>query len=255
MSQTAQNIDLREVAKFEELASRWWDPHSEFKPLHDINPLRLGYIEGRMRASIESHIAAATSNHPPLAGKRVVDVGCGGGILAESMALRGAAVMGIDAGAAPLAVARMHLLESGAEVDYRQITAEQLADQQPATFDVVTCMEMLEHVPDPASVVAACARLVKPGGQVFFSTLNRTPKAYVLAIVGAEYLLNLLPKGTHDYGKFIRPSELASWTRPAGLTLHDLTGMTYNPLTRTYSLGNDIDVNYLAHCSRERTGA
>lgn len=235
MNQTAQNIDPREVAKFEELASRWWDPHSEFKPLHDINPLRLGYI----------------NSHAPLAGKRVVDVGCGGGILAESMALRGAAVIGIDAGAAPLAVARLHLLESGAEVDYRQITAEQLADQQPATFDVVTCMEMLEHVPDPASVVAACARLVKPGGQVFFSTLNRTPKAYLLAIVGAEYLLNMLPKGTHDYGKFIRPSELANWMRAAGLTLHDLTGMTYNPLTRTYSLGNDIDVNYLAHCSRE----
>lgn len=239
MSQTAQNIDPREVAKFEELASRWWDPHSEFKPLHDINPLRLHYIDSR-----------AT-----LAGKRVVDVGCGGGILTESMALRGAAVMGIDAGAAPLTVARLHLLESGTEVDYRQITTEQLADQQPAAFDVVTCMEMLEHVPDPASVVAACARLVKPGGQVFFSTLNRTPKAYLLAIVGAEYLLNMLPKGTHDYGKFIRPSELAHWMREAGLTLHDLTGMTYNPLTRTYSLGNDIDVNYLAHCSRELTGA
>ncbi len=239
MNQTTQNIDPREVAKFEELASRWWDPHSEFKPLHDINPLRLSYI----------------NSHAPLAGKRVVDVGCGGGILTESMALRGAAVIGIDAGAAPLAVARLHLLESGAEVDYRQITAEQLADQQPAAFDVVTCMEMLEHVPDPASVVAACMRLVKPGGHVFFSTLNRTPKAYLLAIVGAEYLLNMLPKGTHDYSKFIRPSELANWMRAAELTLHDLTGMTYNPLTRTYSLGNDIDVNYLAHCSRERTDA
>ncbi len=249
MSQTAQNIDPREVAKFEELASRWWDPHSEFKPLHDINPLRLGYIESRMLATIDSR--------SPLAGRRVVDVGCGGGILAESMALRGAAVTGIDAGAAPLSVARLHLLESGAEVDYRQITAEQLADQQPAAFDIVTCMEMLEHVPDPASVVEACARLVKPGGHVFFSTLNRTPKAYLLAIIGAEYLLQLLPKGTHDYGKFIRPSELANWARPAGLELRDLTGMTYNPLTRTYSLGNalsnDIDVNYLAHCSREYT--
>lgn len=239
MSQTAQNIDPREVAKFEELASRWWDPRSEFKPLHDINPLRLHYINSR--ASV--------------AGKRVVDVGCGGGILAESMALCGAAVIGIDAGAAPLAVARLHLLESGAEVDYRQITAEQLADQQPGTFDIVTCMEMLEHVPDPGSVVAACARLAKPGGQVFFSTLNRTPKAYLLAIIGAEYLLNMLPKGTHDYSKFIRPSELANWARPTGLTLHDLTGMTYNPLARTYALGNDIDVNYLAHCSRERTNA
>ena len=255
MNQTAQNIDPREVAKFEELASRWWDPHSEFKPLHDINPLRLGYIESRMLAAIESHVRAGIDSHAPLAGKRIVDVGCGGGILAESMALRGASVMGIDAGAAPLSVARLHLLESGAEVDYRQITAEQLVEQQPAAFDIVTCMEMLEHVPDPASVVAACARLVKPGGHVFFSTLNRTAKAYLLAIVGAEYLLNMLPKGTHDYGKFIRPSELANWVRPAGLTLHDLTGMTYNPLTRTYSLGSDIDVNYLAHCSREHTGA
>ena len=233
MSQTAQNIDPREVAKFEELASRWWDPHSEFKPLHDINPLRLHYIDSRAS----------------LAGKRVVDVGCGGGILAESMALRGASVTGIDAGAAPLSVARLHLLESGAEVDYRQITAEQLADQQPTSFDIVTCMEMLEHVPDPASVVAACARLVKPGGQAFFSTINRTPKAYLLAILGAEYLLQLLPKGTHDYGKFIRPSELARWARATGLEVRDLTGMTYNPLTRTYSLGNDIDVNYLAWCT------
>lgn len=239
MNQTTHNIDRREVAKFEALSSRWWDPHSEFKPLHDINPLRLHYID----------------SHAPLAGKRVVDVGCGGGILAEGMALRGASVVGIDAGAAPLSVARLHLLESGAEVDYRQITAEALADQQPAGFDIVTCMEMLEHVPDPASVIAACARLVKPGGQVFFSTLNRTPKAYLLAIIGAEYLLNMLPKGTHDYGKFIRPSELANWARPAGLDVRDLTGMTYNPLTRTYSLGNDVDVNYLAWCTQEHPSA
>lgn len=259
MSQTTQNIDPREVAKFEELASRWWDPHSEFKPLHDINPLRLHYIESRILEGTESHLRVVGTDHipirSPLAGKRVIDVGCGGGILAESMALRGAAVIGIDAGAAPLAVARLHLLESGAEVDYRQITAEQFADQEPAAFDIVTCMEMLEHVPNPASVVAACARLVKPGGQVFFSTINRTPKAYLLAIIGAEYLLQLLPKGTHDYGKFIRPSELASWTRPASLTLRDLTGMTYNPLARTYSLGNDINVNYLAWCTSECTPA
>lgn len=235
MIQTTQNIDPREIAKFEEPASRWWDPRSEFKPLHDINPLRLDYIDGRAH----------------LAGKRIVDVGCGGGILSESMALRGASVVGIDAGAAPLSVARLHLLESGAEVDYRQLTAEQLAQQQPASFDVVTCMEMLEHVPDPASVVSACARLVKPGGHVFFSTLNRTPKAYLFAIIGAEYLLKMLPTGTHDYSKFIRPSELAEWMRPAGLHLRELTGMTYNPLNRHYALETDIDVNYLAWCVRD----
>lgn len=235
MMHTAQNIDAREVAKFEQLASRWWDPHGEFKPLHDINPLRLAYIDQRA----------------PLTGKRVVDVGCGGGILAESMALKGAAVTGIDAGNAPLSVARLHLLESGASVDYRQITAEQLAEEQPGGYDIVTCMEMLEHVPDPASVIAACARLAKPGGRIFFSTINRTPKAYMLAILGAEYVLKLLPKGTHDFSKFIRPSELDEWMRPAGLRLRELTGMSYNPLNRQYSLGNDIDVNYLVWCGKD----
>jgi len=235
MTQTsAPNVDPIEIAKFEQLASRWWDPGSEFKPLHEINPLRLDYIDQRVG----------------LAGKRVLDVGCGGGILAESMALRGAEVTGIDLGEAPLAVARLHLLESGARVDYRHISAEQLADEQPGVFDAVTCMEMLEHVPDPASSIAACARLVKPGGAVFFSTINRNPKAYLFAILGAEYLLRLLPRGTHDYRKFIRPSELESWARSAGLSLRNLTGMSYNPLSQRYSLGTDLDVNYLAHAVR-----
>ncbi len=229
------NVDQAEIAKFEELAHRWWDPESEFKPLHQINPLRLDYIDRRVGG---------------LAGKRVVDVGCGGGILAESMARRGARVTAIDMGEAPLAVARLHQLESGVEVDYRQSTAEALAETEPESFDVVTCMEMLEHVPDPASVVAACARLAKPGGQVFFSTLNRNPKSWLFAIVGAEYLLQLLPKGTHDYSKFIKPSELESWARQAGLQVRELTGMSYNPFTRTYSLGPDVDVNYLVHCTR-----
>lgn len=229
---TDANIDYQEIAKFEELASRWWDAGSEFKPLHDINPLRLNYID--------QHCGG-------LAGKRVLDLGCGGGILAESLALRGADVTGIDAGAAPLAVARLHQLESGVSVDYRQITAEALADAQPGTFDVIACMEMLEHVPAPESIVHACRRLLKPNGQVFFSTLNRTPKSYLFAIVGAEYVLKLLPKGTHDYSKFIRPSELDAWARLAGLSLADLTGMHYNPLTRHYSLGPGVAVNYLAH--------
>jgi len=226
-----RNVDAAEIAKFEELAHRWWDPHSEFKPLHDINPLRLDYIDARAG----------------LTGRRVLDVGCGGGILAEAMAGRGADVTGIDMGEAPLAVARLHLLESGARVEYKRCTAEGLAAEQPASFDVVTCMEMLEHVPDPASVVQACATLVKPDGQVFFSTINRNPKSYALAIIGAEYLLRLLPRGTHDYDRFIRPSELARWVRSAGLELRDLTGMSYNPLTRRYRLGRDIDVNYLAN--------
>ncbi len=228
------NIDRGEVNKFEEIASRWWDTQSEFKPLHDINPLRLNYIDQRAN----------------ITGKDVLDVGCGGGILAESMSARGARVSGIDAGETPLTVARLHALESGIQVDYRQITAEELAAERPESYDVVTCMEMLEHVPDPASVIAACARLVKPGGKVFFSTLNRTPKAYALAIVGAEYLLRMLPKGTHDYQKFIRPSELETWARHAGLELQDLTGMSYNPLSRQYSLGNDLDVNYLAYATK-----
>jgi 2-polyprenyl-6-hydroxyphenyl methylase / 3-demethylubiquinone-9 3-methyltransferase len=237
MPQTsAPNVDPVEIAKFEQLASRWWDTGSEFKPLHDINPLRLDYIDSRAG----------------LAGKRVLDVGCGGGILAESMALRGAQVTGIDLGEAPLAVARLHLLESGAQVDYRHISAEQLAAEQPASFDVVTCMEMLEHVPNPVASVAACAQLVKPGGAVFFSTINRNPKAYLFAILGAEYLLRLLPRGTHDYRKFIRPSELESWTRAAGLSLHDLSGMDYNPLSRQYSLGRSLDVNYLAYATRSQ---
>jgi len=232
MSGTTHNVDHAEVGKFEALASRWWDPHSEFKPLHDINPLRLDYIDQRTG----------------LAGKTVLDVGCGGGILAESMAARGARVTGIDMGDAPLEVAQLHKLESGVEVDYRHTTAEQLATELPQHFDVVTCMEMLEHVPDPASVIAACARLVKPGGRVFFSTINRNPKAWLFAIVGAEYLLRLLPKGTHDFAKFIRPSELETGIRKAGLRLEELTGMSYNPLTRSYTLGRDLDVNYLAYC-------
>lgn len=236
MTTANPNVDFQEIAKFEELASRWWDPDSEFKPLHDINPLRLNYIEERTGG---------------LAGKRTLDVGCGGGILAESMALRGASVTGIDMGEAPLAVARLHQLESGAALDYRRITAEELAESEPTSFDVVTCMEMLEHVPDPASTIRACARLLKPDGHLFFSTINRNPKAYLLAVIGAEYLLRLLPKGTHDYRKFIRPSELDDWARAAGLTLRHLTGMHYNPLLRRYRLGAGVSVNYLVHCRQE----
>lgn len=228
------NVDDAEIAKFEDLATRWWDPHSEFKPLHDINPLRLDYIESLA----------------PLSGSRVLDVGCGGGLLSEGLAARGAQVTGIDMGEAPLSVARLHLYESGLSVDYRKTTAEQLASEQPAAFDIVACLEMLEHVPQPDSVIAACARLVKAGGLVVFSTISRTPKAYALAIVGAEYLLGMLPKGTHDYRKFIRPSELDEWARSAELTLRDLTGMRYNPLTRRYSLCQDVEVNYLAAYQR-----
>ncbi|MGA7801093.1 MAG: bifunctional 2-polyprenyl-6-hydroxyphenol methylase/3-demethylubiquinol 3-O-methyltransferase UbiG [Gammaproteobacteria bacterium] len=235
MNDAVHNVDAGEIAKFEALAARWWDPHSEFKPLHDINPLRLDYID---------RLAG-------VAGKQVIDVGCGGGLLAEGMARCGARVTGIDMGEAPLSVARLHLLESALEVEYRQVTAEAMADEQPQAFDLVTCLEMLEHVPDPASVVDACARLVKPGGMVFFSTINRNPKSYLFAIVGAEYLLRMLPKGTHDYGKFIRPSELESWARRAGLQLRDLTGMTYNPLTGEYRLARDMDVNYLACFARD----
>ena len=230
MPHTTHNVDPAEIAKFEGLAARWWDPHSEFKPLHDINPLRLDYIE-----CLE-----------PLRGKRVLDVGCGGGLLSEGMAARGAQVIGIDMGEAPLSVARLHLYESGLHVDYRQITAERMAAENPAAFDIVTCLEMLEHVPQPESIVAACARLVRPGGLVVFSTINRNPKSYAFAIVGAEYLLRMLPKGTHDFRKFIRPSELDRWARAAELELHDLSGMTYNPLTARYRLGRDVDVNYLA---------
>lgn len=232
----AANVDHAEVRKFEDLASRWWDRQSEFKPLHDINPLRLDYIERRSG----------------LAGKRVLDVGCGGGILAEGMAAAGAEVTGIDMGEAPLEVARLHLLESGLKVDYRQQSAEDCAAGNPAAFDVVTCMEMLEHVPDPSSVVAACATLVRPGGQVYFSTINRNPKSYLFAIVGAEYLLRMLPKGTHDYARFIRPAELSRWTRTAGLHTTDIAGLTYNPLTGTYRLDpRDVSVNYMIATQRD----
>jgi len=225
------NVDSDEIAKFEKLASRWWDPHSEFKPLHEINPLRLDFID----------------QHADLAGKKVLDVGCGGGILSESMALRGAHVTGIDMGEAPLAVARLHLHESGAKVDYRQITAESLAEQEAGQYDIVTCLEMLEHVPDPSSAINACAQLCKADGHVFFSTINRNPKSYLFAIIGAEYLLKMLPKGTHDYQRFIRPSELDTWSRNAGLVTREIAGMSYNPLSKTYKLGNDVDVNYLVH--------
>ena len=229
------NVDHAEIAKFEELASRWWDPESEFRPLHEINPLRLEWIHQRV----------------PLSGRRVVDVGCGGGILTEAMAQQGARVTGIDMGEAPLGVARLHQLESGVQVDYRRITAEELAEQEPERYDVVTCLEMLEHVPDPGSVVAACARLVKPGGHVFFSTINRNPKSFLFAIIGAEYLLQLLPRGTHEYAKFIRPSELDGWQRDAGLSQQEITGLHYNPVTRRYWLAPGVDVNYLVHAHRE----
>ncbi|MGD9788857.1 MAG: bifunctional 2-polyprenyl-6-hydroxyphenol methylase/3-demethylubiquinol 3-O-methyltransferase UbiG, partial [Sulfuricellaceae bacterium] len=211
-----------------------WDPNSEFKPLHDINPLRLDWID----------------QHAAIAGKKVIDVGCGGGILSESMADRGAEVTGIDLGEKALKVARLHLLESGRKVDYRLVAAEDMAAQNPSAFDAVTCMEMLEHVPSPASIVQACAQLVKPGGWVFFSTLNRNLKSYAFAVLGAEYLLKMLPKGTHDYAKFIKPAELAGFARGAGLEVVDLVGMSYNPLTRTYALGNDTGVNYLMACRK-----
>ena len=223
------NADPAELDKFGELAHRWWDANSEFKPLHDINPLRLDWIDDAIG----------------LCGKRILDVGCGGGLLSEGMAVRGAEVTGIDLSEKPLGVARLHLLESGQKVDYRKISVEQLAEEMPGTFDAVTCLEMLEHVPDPASIVGACARLVKPGGQVFFSTINRNPKAYLFAVIGAEYLLQMLPKGTHDYARFIKPSELTRWCKQAGLEPDELIGMTYNPLTKRYALDSDTGVNYL----------
>lgn len=235
MTATTHNIDPDEVAKFDHSASRWWDPNSEFKPLHDINPLRLDYID---------HRAA-------LSGRRVADVGCGGGILAESMAARGARVVGVDMAGAALAVAKLHTLESGVSVDYRQMTAEQLAVAEPAAFDVVTCMEILEHVPDPVSLIAACAQLAKPDGQIFFSTINRCPKSYLLAIAAAEYLLKMLPKGTHDYAKFIRPAELARWARAVDIDVKEFTGMSYNPISRRYYLSSDVSVNYLVHAVKE----
>ncbi|WP_036266319.1 bifunctional 2-polyprenyl-6-hydroxyphenol methylase/3-demethylubiquinol 3-O-methyltransferase UbiG [Methylobacillus glycogenes] len=223
------NVDQAELQKFAELAHKWWDKNSEFKPLHEINPLRLNYID----------------QYASLAGKEVLDVGCGGGILSESMSERGAKVTGIDLGEKALKVAQLHRYESGADVDYRLISVEDLASERPESFDVVTCMEMLEHVPDPAAVVRACARLVRPGGQVFFSTLNRNPKSYLFAVLGAEYVLKLLPKGTHEYEKFIKPSELASWARQSGLDVQGSKGMTYNPLSKRYSLNDDVSVNYL----------
>lgn len=229
-----QNVDAAEIARFEALAERWWDSDGDFRPLHDINPARLEYIAERA----------------PLAGARALDVGCGGGILAEAMAARGAKVTGIDMAAAPLSVAGIHLRESGLQVEYLRSTAEEHAELRAGNYDVVTCLEMLEHVPDPGQVVAACFRLVRPGGQVFFSTINRNPKAWAMAIVGAEYLLRLLPRGTHEYAKLIRPSELASWIRAAGLELIGFSGMHYNPLTRACTLGGNVHVNYLAHCRR-----
>ena len=229
------NADPLELAKFSDLAHRWWDTESEFRPLHQINPLRLDWINSQVR----------------LAGKRVLDVGCGGGILADSMARSGASVLGIDLATKPLKVAQLHALEAGTEnVDYREVSAEQLAIEEPAAFDVVTSMEMLEHVPDPASIVTACSALVKPGGWIFFSTLNRNPKAFLYAIVGAEHILQLLPKGTHSYAKFIRPSELAQWCRNAGLELSATRGMQYNPLSRRYWLSGDTSVNYMIACRK-----
>lgn len=229
------NVDQAEIAKFEALAARWWDKNSEFKPLHEINPLRANYIDARS----------------PLAEQVVVDVGCGGGILSEAMAQRGATVSGIDMGEAPLNVAKLHALESQLTIDYQQSTAEDYASQHAEQFDIVTCLEMLEHVPDPSSVIQACADLVKPGGDVYFSTINRNPKAYTFAIIGAEYVLKLLPKGTHEYGKFIRPAELAQWMRSAGLELQHMTGLTYNPLTKRYKLNeHDVSVNYMVHAKK-----
>ncbi|MEW5250775.1 bifunctional 2-polyprenyl-6-hydroxyphenol methylase/3-demethylubiquinol 3-O-methyltransferase UbiG [Microbulbifer discodermiae] len=228
------NVDPAEIAKFEQLASRWWDRHGEFKPLHDINPLRANYIDQRAK----------------VADKKLLDVGCGGGILAEAMTQRGAQVTGIDLAEAPLKVAELHALESGLSIDYRRIAVDELAEQEAGSYDVVTCLEMLEHVPDPAAIIRACARLVKPGGDLFFSTINRNTKSWLLAIVGVEYVLRMLPKGTHEYSKFIRPSELGGWLREADLTLHDICGMTYNPITRNYKLNpRDVDVNYLVYAT------
>ena len=229
-----QNADQNELDKFSQLAHRWWDPESEFKPLHQINPLRLEWID----------------SHASIAGKRVLDIGCGGGILSESMAVKGAEVTGIDLSSNALAVARLHLMESGNSVEYLEVSAEQLAEQSPASFDVVSCMEMLEHVPNPASTIAACAALVKPGGHVFFSTINRNLKAYLLAVIGAEYVLKMLPKGTHDYAKFIKPSELTRWSKSVGLEPSELIGLSYNPITQIYSLGRDTSVNYLLHTKK-----
>ncbi len=232
------NVDPGEIRKFEAMAETWWDPDGDFAPIHQMNPLRLGYIDERA----------------PLSGRKVLDIGCGGGILSEAMAAAGAEVTGIDLAAGPLEVARRHAAETGVEVDYVETGAEDLAAQRPEAYDIVTCLEMLEHVPEPASVIEACSRLVRPGGNVFFSTINRTAKAFALAIVGAEYVLRLLPRGTHEYEKLIRPSELEAWARQADLRLEELTGVRYNPLTRHFSLATDVDVNYIAHFRRRGAG-
>lgn len=234
MSETQQNVDPNEVAKFEALASSWWDLEGQSKPLHEINPLRLGYIADRCQ----------------LDGAKVIDVGCGGGILSEALAKKDAIVTGIDMGEMPLDIAKLHAMEGGLDIHYEQSTAEEMAAKHSGEFDLVTCLEMLEHVPDPAAIIQACADLVKPGGDVFFSTLNRHPKAYLLAIVGAEYVMNMLPKGTHDYKRFIRPAELSSWCRQAGLQVKNITGISYNPLSRQFSLSQDVKVNYLVHCRK-----
>ncbi len=229
------NVDPAEIAKFERLANRWWDEHGDFKPLHQMNPVRANYIDLQAR----------------VAGKKLLDVGCGGGLLSEAMAQRGARVTGVDMGEAPLEVARLHAASQGLEIEYRQATAEQMAAAQPGEFDVVTCLEMLEHVPDPAAVIRACSQLVKPGGQVFFSTINRTAKAYAMAVLGAEYVLQWLPKGTHEYKKFIRPAELASWCRHSGLLLRDLVGLVYNPFTGSFrAAAGDVDVNYIMYLQK-----
>ncbi len=233
MNQTA-NIDPSEIKKFEDLASRWWDEHGEFKPLHEMNPLRLNFI----------------NSGSPLEGKTACDIGCGGGILSESMARCGAITTGLDMGKAPLSVARLHAMESELDIDYQQVTAEEFARQNPASYDVVTCMEMLEHVPDPSSVISACHTIVKPGGSVYFSTINRNPKSYLFAIIGAEYMMKMLPRGTHDYARFIKPSELDQWARDAGLKLMELKGVSYNPFTSLFSLSSDVDVNYMARYTR-----
>ena len=231
---TTNNVDPSEIKKFEDLASRWWDPESEFRPLHAINPLRTQYI----------------NLHSPVAGLKVLDVGCGGGLVSEAMAEFGAEVTGIDMGEAPLSVAKLHLLESGQKVEYLKITTEQLAEQRAGEYDVVTCLEMLEHVPDPSAIVKACSDLVKPGGDVYFSTINRNPKAWLMAIVGAEYVLNLIPKGTHEYDKLIKPSELDMWVRNAGLHTQQMIGLHYNPITQNYKLAPGVDVNYMLHTTK-----
>jgi len=231
------NVDHEEVNKFAVLAARWWDRNSEFKPLHDINPLRLNYIKEQCGGTLK--------------GKRILDVGCGGGILSESLALEGATVVGIDLAEAGLEVAKLHLLESGLDIDYQSISAEDLAEKETESFDVIACLEMLEHVPDPSLVIEACSKLVKPQGKVFFSTINRNPKSYFFAIVGAEYVLNLLPKGTHNYEKFIRPSEIDEWARSSDLSISSMIGMTYNPITKKYKLGDDVSVNYMVHYEKK----